>query len=252
MEDTMESAPKGGCLVIGAAGGIGQAVCRQLVAEGWSLLMVGRTEPPLAALANELGQPYLAADATDWSAIAEAVKQLVETTGGLKGAVNLAGSILLKPAHLTSEDDFRSCIDANLTTAFGMVKAAAPAMRKSGGGSIVLLTTAATGIGLANHEAIAAAKAGVEGLATAASATYAGYGVRVNLVAPGLVETPLSERIWGNERAAEASKSMHPLGRFGKPEEVASAIAWLLNPLQSWVTGQRIAVDGGLSGIKAR
>ena len=114
----------------------------------------------------------------------------------------------------------------------------------------MLLSTAATGIGLANHEAISAAKAGIEGLTLSAAATYAGYGVRVNAVAPGLVETPLSEKIWSNPKAAEASKAMHPLGRFGKPNDIASAIEWLLSPEQTWITGQRIPIDGGLAGLK--
>lgn len=239
-----------GILIIGAAGGIGQCLVRRLSASGKKLVLMGRNEEPLRQLAEETEQAFCVGDAKDWEATAAAVKQLQETTGGVSGAVNLAGSIVLKPAHLTSEADFRDCIDANLTTAFGMVRTVAPLMRKSGGGSIVLLSTAATGIGLQNHEAISAAKAGVEGLATAAAATYASYGIRVNTVAPGLVETPLSEKIWGNERAAAASKSMHPLGRFGQPDEIASAIEWLLSEKQAWVTGQRIAIDGGLSGIK--
>jgi NAD(P)-dependent dehydrogenase (short-subunit alcohol dehydrogenase family) len=239
-----------GILVIGATGGIGQALVRRLTAGGRTLLMMGRDESRLRTLSEETGQRYIVGDATDWSATEKAGKLVVELTGGLSGAVNLAGSILLKPAHLTSADDFRNCIDANLTTAFGLVRTSAPLMRKSGGGSIVLLSTAATGIGLANHEAISAAKAGVEGLTISAAATYAGYGVRVNAVAPGLVETPLSEKIWSNPKAAEASIAMHPLGRFGKPNDIASAIEWLLSPEQTWITGQRIAIDGGLAGLK--
>jgi NAD(P)-dependent dehydrogenase (short-subunit alcohol dehydrogenase family) len=239
-----------GILVIGASGGIGTALVRKLSAQGKRLLLFGRREAALAKIAEETEQSFLVGDATDWKAVDQACKQVVETCGGLSGAVNLAGSILLKPAHLTSEQDLRDCIDTNLVTAFGMVRSAAPLMRKSNGGSIVLLSTAATGIGLPNHEAIAAAKGGVEGLALAASATYAAYNIRVNTVAPGLVETPLSEKIWGNERAADASRGMHPLGRFGHPEEIASTIAWLLAEDQAWITGQRIAIDGGLSTIK--
>lgn len=238
-----------GTLIIGAAGGIGQALVRRLAQDGKPLMLMGRSEEPLRKLAEETGQSYFVGDAKDWKSIEAAAAELQKAAGGISGAVNLAGSIVLKPAHLTSESDFRDCIDANLTTAFGMVRTVAPLMRKSGG-SIVLLSTAATGIGLQNHEAISAAKAGVEGLATSAAATYASYGIRVNTIAPGLVETPLSEKIWGNQRSADASKAMHPLGRFGQPDEIASAIQWLLSPQQSWVTAQRIAIDGGLAGLK--
>ena len=122
----------------------------------------------------------------------------------------------------------------------------------SGGGSIVLVSSAAARTGLANHEAIAAAKAGVMGLTLSAAASYAARGIRVNCVAPGLVETPLAARITGNEGSLQASKAMHALGRIGQPGDVASAMAWLLDPANSWVTGQVIGVDGGLGTIRPR
>ena len=122
----------------------------------------------------------------------------------------------------------------------------------SGGGSIVLCATAAARTGLANHEAIAAAKGGVMGLALSAAATYAGRNIRVNCVAPGLVDTPLATRITSNEAALKASASLHALGRIGRAEDVASGIALLLDPENSWVTGQVIGIDGGLGTVRAR
>jgi NAD(P)-dependent dehydrogenase (short-subunit alcohol dehydrogenase family) len=237
-------------LIIGAAGGVGAELSRRLVAAGHRVLLGGRTEEPLRALAADLDQPFVVVDAKDWGQTAAAVDFAVEQFGRLDGAVNLAGSIILKSAHLTSIEEWRDTVDQNLTTAFGLVKAAAPAIRKSGGGSIVLMSSGAAAIGLPNHEAIAAVKAGVEGLMRSAAATYASAGVRVNAVAPGLTQTPLTQRVWGNERGAEASRAMHPLGRLGTPGDIASAIHWLLSHEQSWVTAQTIAVDGGLSTLK--
>lgn len=237
-------------LIIGAAGGIGSDLCRRLVAGGHQILLCGRSPEPLAALAAELNQPTAVFDAKDWTATAAAVEQAVATMGRIDGAVNLAGSLLLKPAHLTTVDDWRDTVDQNLTTAMGLVKAVAPAMRKTGGGSIVLMSSGAAAIGLPSHEAIAAVKAGIEGLVRSAAATYASANVRVNAVAPGLIQTPLTKRVWENERGAEASRVMHPLGRLGQPGDVASAIAWLLDPEQTWITAQTIAIDGGLSTLK--
>lgn len=237
-------------LIIGAAGGIGAELSRRLVADGHRVLLGGRTEEPLRTLAAELGQPFVVVDAKDWGQTAAAVDSAIQQFGRLDGAVNLAGSIILKPAHLTTIEDWRDTVDQNLTTALGLLKAAAPAIRKTGGGSIVLMSSGAAAIGLPNHEAIAAVKAGVEGLVRSAAATYASAGVRVNAVAPGLTQTPLTQRVWGNERGAEASRAMHPLGRLGTPGDIASAIHWLLSPEQSWVTAQTIAVDGGLSTLK--
>ena len=159
--------------------------------------------------------------------------------------------MLLKPAHLTSPEEWAETIATNLGSGFATVRAAGKLMAR-GGGSVVLLSTAAARHGLANHEAIAAAKAGLVGLALSAAATYGPRGLRVNCVAPGLVRTPLTERITSNEASLKASVAMHSLGRIGEPEEVASAIAWLLDPEQSWVTGQVLGVDGGLGSVRAR
>ncbi|MBB3206347.1 NAD(P)-dependent dehydrogenase (short-subunit alcohol dehydrogenase family) [Rhodopirellula rubra] len=238
-------------LIVGAAGGIGSCLCRRLVADDHRVMMLGRDESKLAALADELKQPFAVCDASDWDRLAEVTDQAIEEFGTLDGAVNLAGSILLKPAHLTSKSDLQNVIEQNLVTAFGLIRSVAPKLKKAGGGSIVLMSSGGAAIGLTSHEAIAAAKAGVAAMARAAAATYAAGGVRINTVAPGLVKTELTGRVWQNERSAEASRAMHPLGRLGEPADIASLIAWLLSPEQTWITGQDIAVDGGLSSIKS-
>jgi len=117
---------------------------------------------------------------------------------------------------------------------------------------VVLVSSAAARIGLANHEAIAAAKAGVAGLVLSAAATYARARIRVNAVAPGLVDTPLARGITSNDLATKASIAMHPLGRLGRPEDVARGILFLLDPVNDWVTGQMLGVDGGLADLKTR
>lgn len=232
-------------VIIGAAGGIGSALARSLKAQGARLLLIGRDAGRLAALGQELDSPWKPLDA----ARVTDLEQAVETP--ISGIVNCAGSILLKPAHLTSEAEWQQTIETNLTTAYATVRAGAKAMMSTGG-SIVLCATAAARTGMANHEAIAAAKGGVMGLTLSAAATYAPRNIRVNCVAPGLVDTPLAARIVANEAALKASTAMHALGRIGRPEDVASAIAWLLDPANHWVTGQVIGVDGGLGTVRGR
>jgi len=235
----------GKCVVIGAAGGIGRAVVQQLADAGWELVLVGRRPAPIKQLAEEVHGTSASLDATDF----DAVKQLFQDQKDVRAAVNLAGSILLKPAHSTSVEEYEDTIDRNLRTAFALVRAAGFAMR-SHGGSVVLMSSCAATVGLANHEAISAAKAGVEGLVRSAAATYAKVPIRFNAVAPGLVDTPLSERITGNESALRASRAMHPLQRIGTAEEIARAIVFLLSPDNGWITGQVLGVDGGLGRLK--
>jgi NAD(P)-dependent dehydrogenase (short-subunit alcohol dehydrogenase family) len=239
-------------LVVGAAGGIGEVLCRRLATQGVRLVLAGRNEEKLTALAAAIGGEVLALDARNFDAVNDAVKGVVDRHGRLDGAVNLAGSIVLKPAHGTSADEWNDIIDTNLRTAFAVVRAVAPVMGRTGGGSLVLMSSAAARVGLANHDALAAAKAGVTGLALSAAATYASRGVRINVVAPGLVRTPLAARLIASETALKASEAMHALGRIGEPDDVASLIDYLLDPAHRWLTGQVFGVDGGLSTVRAR
>ena len=242
-------------LLLGATGGIGSAVAHRLADDGAQLVLGARTESDLDDLAAATDGDPVPLDATEFEQVQDAVSHTTDTYGRLDGVVNFVGSILLKPAHLTSLDEYRTQIEKNLDTAFNTVKASArPMMRE--GGSIVLMTSAVSRTGLKNHEAIAAAKGGVTGLMRAAAATYAGRNVRVNAVAPGLVggegkhKSKMSAQILSSEAGRKQSEKMHALGRVGTPEDVAPAITWLLDPNTDWVTGQVIGVDGGLGTVR--
>ncbi|MEM6654880.1 MAG: SDR family oxidoreductase [Planctomycetota bacterium] len=245
-----EETNRGSYVIIGASGGIGSETARRLAAGGARVLLASRPSDRLTALAGELDTPAVEIDATQTDQVERAVAEATEKFGRVDGVANCVGSLLLKPAHLTSDEEWDATIATNLRSAFATVRAGAKAMRKQGG-SIVLLSSAVASHGFSNHEAIAAAKAGVVGLALSAAASYAANGLRVNAVAPGLTKTPLTEKIWGNEAPAKASEEMHALGRLGEPGDIASAICWLLDPANSWVSGQVINVDGGLSRLHA-
>jgi NAD(P)-dependent dehydrogenase (short-subunit alcohol dehydrogenase family) len=237
-------------LILGGSGGIGSALARILWDRRARLLLAARGEERLRGVAEETGGKAFPLDATEPGAVERCAEQAIESHGRLDGIANCVGSVLLKPAHLTSDDDWSATIRLNLGTAFAAVRAAARLIK--GPGSVVLFSSAAAGIGLANHEAIAAAKGGIAALMRSAAATYATRGLRFNAVAPGLVETPATARITGSETGRQASLALHPLGRLGRPEDVAQVAAWLLGQESGWVTGQVFGVDGGLATLKAR
>jgi 3-oxoacyl-[acyl-carrier protein] reductase len=237
-------------LVLGATGGIGSALCRQLAAGGANLILAARDPARLERLADELSAHAISLDATRPDQVEAGLAESLARYGRLDGVAHCVGSLLLKPAHLTTDDEWSATLAANLTSAFAVVRASARVM--TGGGSVVLVSSAAARVGLANHEAIAAAKAGVIGLTLSAAATYAPRGLRFNCVAPGLVRTPMTARLTSSEGSLRASTAMHPIGRIGEPEDVAAGIAWLLDPRNSWVTGQVIGIDGGLADLRGR
>ncbi|MHC5064458.1 MAG: SDR family NAD(P)-dependent oxidoreductase [Planctomycetota bacterium] len=239
-------------LVIGAAGGIGSSLVKRLASGGSRLVLAGRNESLLTDLAREVGEHLVySMDARSFEETDSCLQAAAEyADGNLAGAALCVGSVVLKPAHATSHQLWQSILDDNLTCAFALVRSAARFMR--GGGSVVFCSSAAASLGMPNHEAIAAAKAGIEGLARSAAAAHAARNLRFNAVAPGLVNTKLAAGITSNPKALEQSERMHPLGRIGQPEEVAAAIAWLLDPANSWITGEVLHIDGGLAAIRSQ
>lgn len=241
----------GAVAVLGASGSIGREIATQLTQSGRRVVLLGRSADKLAQLSAELQQPYRVFDPGSSSSLEEALKSLEGEVGGYGGLVNCIGSVLLKAAHTTSDAEFREIVETNLFTAFATVRVGAQLLRNQGG-AIVLFASAAAEVGIQNHEAIAAAKGGVIGLARSAAATYAGRNIRVNVISPGLVKSEMTRRIWDNPATAAASTELHALGRLGEPSQVAALASFLLNPAHDWITGQVIGVDGGLGHVLAR
>ena len=246
----MDTQPTG-CLIFGATGSVGSTLARRLHVQGRPLVLAARNADALQSIASELGAKSYVVDIIEPDAAEQCVAQAAEQLEGLAGVANCVGSILLKPAHSTSYDEWNDVIATNLTACFSVARAAGKTMRNTGG-SVVLVSSAAASIGMPNHEAIAAAKAGVEGLVRSAAATYANRGIRFNAVSPGLVKSKMSEHLWSSEAAANQSIDMHPLRQLGEPDDIASAIQWLLDPANGWLTGQVMNVDGGLANVLPR
>ncbi len=235
-------------VLVGGTGGIGSAIARRLVKNGDSIHLIARNEDRLKELSTELNCTYTVCDGTDEPMLRSAVDSIAQESE-ISGIAVCVGSILLKPAHMTSLDEFRRTWELNAVPAFLALKVAIPHLRGKGG-SVLLFSSAAARIGLPNHEAIGSAKAAVIGLAQSAAATYAGNNIRVNCIAPGLVRTPLSEKMTSNPMAEKASLAFHPLNKLGDPEDIAGLAAWLLSDESRWTSGQTFTVDGGLSGLK--
>lgn len=242
-------------LVVGGSGDIGHALVARLLESGHRVVATGRDVERMRTLPEHTNlETRILADAGEFDAVdalvSEVAGQAEEAGLPLRGLANCAGSILLKPAHLTSTADFESTLRQNLHTAFAIVRSAGRHLRK--GGSVLLFSTGAVRMGLQYHEAVAAAKGGVEGLVRAAAATYAARGLRVNAVAPGLVETRLARRVLGTDAGRRASEALHALGRLGRPDDVAAMGAFLLDQENDWITGQVMGVDGGLGSVRTQ
>jgi NAD(P)-dependent dehydrogenase (short-subunit alcohol dehydrogenase family) len=240
-------------LIAGVTGGIGSELARRLSAAGWMVAGYARDAARLESLRAELpGLVTGVADATRPDDVERVVQAVVSQHGRLDAYVHAVGSIFLRNAHLTSLDDWSRVLEINLTSAFIGLKAALGPMQTQAGGAVVLLSSVAAKAGLPGHEAIAAAKAGINGLVRSAAATYANRGIRINAVAPGLVDTPMAAPLLASAQARSFSEKMHPLGRIGQPAEVASLIAWLVSDEGAWTTGQIWSVDGGLAHLRPR
>lgn len=234
-------------LITGATGGIGQVVARSL--RQHELTLVARNAERLAAMAREY--PHAVTLSADLSTEvgAASLAELLVTRPPVDAAAHLVGSLLLKPAARLTFAEWRAALATNLDSAFLLLSLLTKAKMR---GSLVLMSSVAAGLGLPNHEAIAAAKAGIEGLVRSAAASYADQGLRINAVAPALTETPLTAGMVSNEQIRKAVTAMHPLGRLGSAADQAAAVCWLLSDESSWITGQVLGVDGGLSRLRAK
>lgn len=239
-------------VIFGATGGIGTELFKRLVKqEGARVVLAARDSSKLEKLSGSASANIAVVDPLRAEQVESCISATVKEFGKVDGVANCVGSVLLKSAHTTSAQEFEDVVRINLFSSFNILKSSAKAMMRGKGGSIVFCSSAVARHGIANHEAIAAAKGGVTSMALSAAATYASKNIRVNCVSPGLTDTPLASRITSSEAALKASAAMHALRRIGRPEEVAAALEFFLHPENAFVTGQNLGVDGGLGSVRA-
>ncbi len=228
-------------LVVGGSSGIGLKLVNMLTSQGAQVYNASRTK------SEDWPNSLIHIPIDVLSNLDLLAEQLPEKLDGLVYAV---GSINLKPFSRYTEEDFINDYKLNVTAAARTIQLAYRSLKNSGSASIILFSSVAAKTGMPYHASIAAAKGGVEGLALSLAAEFASQNIRVNVVAPSLTDTSLAGNLLNTPEKREASAKRHPLGRIGKPEDIASAISFLLSDDSSWISGQVLGIDGGMGNLK--
>lgn len=237
-------------IVFGATGAIGKSIARQLVSEGGHVLLAGRASDELTSLGAELAMPIAVFDAFDEASIQHVIAKAAEK-GPITGLIWAVGSILLKPLGKLQSEDFASTFHLNVTAAALAIKHASASL-KQGQGSVLLFSSVAATQGFVAHGAIAAAKAGVEGMAKALAAELA-PDIRINVIAPSLTDSKMAAPLLSNDVMAKGIAQAHPLRRLGTGDDFASLAALLMdNQRSGWISGAVIAVDGGRQSLRTK
>ncbi|BBO68948.1 oxidoreductase [Desulfosarcina alkanivorans] len=228
-------------VVVGGSSGIGLDITRRLSRKNHSVAVVSRSADSLSGLP---GVTHLPLDITRDAIARDAIPAAVQ------GLAYCPGSIRLRPFHRLKEEDFLADWRINFFGAVNAIQSCLPALKKaSGSGSVVLFSTVAVGTGMPFHASIASAKGALEGLTRSLAAEFAPR-IRVNAVAPSLTDTPLAGTLLSDEGRRSAAAERHPLKRFGKARDAAAAATFLLEESAAWITGQVIAVDGGMGSVR--
>lgn len=226
-------------LIVGGTSGIGLETTK-LLSKNNRVIVLSREKKNLDGLNNV---DFISAD------VIKPLDELPQIIEPINGIVYCPGTINLKPLKSLKLEDFRNDFEVNLLGAVKVINKYFNNLKEAGKSSIVLFSTVAVQTGMPYHASIASAKGAVEGLTRTLAAEFA-PNIRVNCIAPSITNTPLADKLLNNEAKLKASEDRHPLKRIGDAKEIAEAAAFLLSDSASFITGQVIKVDGGISAIK--
>jgi NAD(P)-dependent dehydrogenase (short-subunit alcohol dehydrogenase family) len=238
-------------VVTGATSGIGKYAAIALSQAGARVVLAGRREKEGDAVVADIRKldgeaMFIKTDVTEEGDVEALISQTVSKYGRLDIAVNNAGLESSGSVAEISEQEYRKIFDCNVWGVIAAMKYEVPAMLKTGGGSIINISSVAGHIGMAGAGVYVASKHAVEGFTKCAALELAQQGIRVNTVAPGAISTEMFNRFTeGAEGAAEYITSLHPMGRIGSPDEIANPIVFLASSAASFMTGQHLTIDGG-------
>lgn len=224
-------------LIIGASSAIGQATAKKLIENGERVLSISRSTPDFSYDQH-----------VEFDVLSDQPFPAFE--GKIEGLVYCPGSILLKPFRGLKPEDFRTGFELNVMGAIRSIQAYTSNLQLSENASIVLYSTVAVEIGMPFHSAVSVSKGAIEGLTKALAAEFASK-IRVNCIAPSLTQTPMADKMVSTPEKIEAMAQRHPMKRIGQPEDIANMTQFLLSEASSWMTGQILHVDGGMSTLKA-